>query len=65
MLIDIFLLIDFFKKIHEFSISNYFEFNRIKIFYVVIIINRTYVKLFVNMYVIVINMSTNQNFQKS
>ena len=28
--VDIFLLIDFFKKIHEFSISNHFKFNRLK-----------------------------------
>ena len=30
--VDMFLLIDFFKKIHEFSISNHFEFNRMKNF---------------------------------
>ena len=30
--IDMFLLIDFFKKIYEFSISNHFEFNRMKNF---------------------------------
>ena len=30
MLVDVFLLVDFLKEIHEFSTSNHFEFNRMK-----------------------------------